>query len=193
MTSLRRSLPAPLRRGARRWLGPRLARRLSVPGAEAGLVSVVLVCEQIDLRRLDASVASVLGQHHAFLELLLCPVVGATAEVRAAAESYDDSRVRVLPEAPGWGAAVDAGAAAARGVHLTFLRGCDALPADAVALLATARGTVGFGARRGPGRAGWPAGSLAGPSAGARPRPPGSALEPEARPELAGRLTLAGA
>jgi CDP-glycerol glycerophosphotransferase (TagB/SpsB family) len=75
----------------------------------------------------------VLGQGHALLEVLLCPVAVPTESVTAALGDVRDVRLRRLPDHPTWAAAATAGARAARGEHLLFLRGCDLLAPDAVA------------------------------------------------------------
>ncbi|WP_372728218.1 CDP-glycerol glycerophosphotransferase family protein [Nocardioides sp.] len=80
-----------------------------------------------------------LGQSHAHLELLVAPVGEAAAAVAERAASYDDARVRLLPERPTWGAALDHAVSWGRGRHLTFLRGCDTLPDDALRILASSR------------------------------------------------------
>ncbi|MCW2793342.1 MAG: hypothetical protein JWO76_2440, partial [Nocardioides sp.] len=80
---------------ARQLLRRRLGHRLGIPGADAGLVSVVVVCDVRDLPRLPVALDSVLGQSHAHLELLLCPVAEAVEAIAPVVESLRDVRVRV--------------------------------------------------------------------------------------------------
>src|SRR4051794_18352627 len=107
------------RAAARRW------RRL-LPR----VVTIVVVIDPRDVGRLPAALGSVLDQSHTALEVLLAPVgsVSLTAST--------DPRVRLLPASPTWQDAVGAGAEAAKGDLVGFVRGCDELPAHAVERLA---------------------------------------------------------
>jgi CDP-glycerol glycerophosphotransferase (TagB/SpsB family) len=89
---------------------------------------VVVVVEAVDLPRLDAALGSVLDQGGVDLTVLLAPVAGT-----AATTPGHDARVHVLPAQPTWQRAASAGAAAAAGDHLLFLRGCDLLAPGALA------------------------------------------------------------
>ncbi|MCW2794225.1 MAG: hypothetical protein JWO76_3323, partial [Nocardioides sp.] len=117
---------------ARQLLRRRLGHRLGIAGADAGLVSVVLVCDLRDLPRLPAALDSVLGQSHAHLELLVCPVAEAVDAIAPVVETLRDVRVRVHADEPTWADAAAAGVHAARGDFLLFLRGCDSLPPDSL-------------------------------------------------------------
>ncbi|MCW2843788.1 MAG: hypothetical protein JWN22_1704 [Nocardioides sp.] len=117
---------------ARQLLRRRLGHRLGIPGADVGLVSVVVVCDVRDLPRLPLALESVLGQSHAHLELLLCPVAEAVDAFAPVVETVRDVRVRVHADEPTWAAAAAAGVHAARGDFLLFLRGCDLLPPEAL-------------------------------------------------------------
>ncbi|MBB6627441.1 CDP-glycerol glycerophosphotransferase family protein [Nocardioides sp. KIGAM211] len=179
--------------GARRALRRRLGARLGVPGADAGLVSVVLVVEARDLPRLSASLASALGQEHAHLEVLVCPV-GEDAARDAALVVHDVGDARVVPVEPSatWQQALEAGVARAHGDLLAFLRGCDRLPPDALAV--AARSLAASGADLATGRleqSGSPEPWLAAAQQRAHD-PAATGVAPTARPGLAGALALGG-
>ena len=183
---LRAALPGPVHRALRR----RLARPLGIPGAEAGAVAVVLVCEAPDLARLRDALGSALGQGHALLEVLLCPVALPPESVTDALGDVRDVRLRRLPERPTWAAAATAGARAARGDHLLFLRGCDLLAPDAVALAAGS--LAASGAHLATGlleQAGHPEPWLARAQREAHAEPD-RGLVPADRPALAGDLAI---
>jgi CDP-glycerol glycerophosphotransferase (TagB/SpsB family) len=105
-----------------------LGSRLGLSGAEAGLVTVVVVVEPGD--RVEECLRSVRAQTHALLEVLVCPV--ATAGV----ELPDDPRFLVRPPVATSYDAANAGIQAASGDHVMLLRGCDVLTPHAVATLA---------------------------------------------------------
>lgn len=127
---------AALPTAARRALRRRLGRRLDLAASGHGLVSVVVVCEGRDLVRLPTALASALGQSHRNLEVLVCPVGESSDAVAEVLAGLCDGRVRQLPTEPTWPRALDSGAARAGGDLLTFLRGCDLLTPDAVAVAA---------------------------------------------------------
>ncbi len=117
-------VPGPLRARALGVVGR--AGRLA--GVEVGLVSVVVVPEQGD--RIEECLASVRGQTHALLDVVVCPV-GA-----AAVELPPDPRFRARRPAATTYEAVNAGIEAAAGRYVVLVRGCDRLLPDAVADLA---------------------------------------------------------
>src|SRR5690348_9514656 len=80
-------LPGPLRA---RVLGA-VGRRVGTVGAEIGLVSVVVVPEEGD--RVEECLASVRGQTHALLDVVVSPVGPASAELP------DDPRFRTIAPA----------------------------------------------------------------------------------------------
>jgi CDP-glycerol glycerophosphotransferase (TagB/SpsB family) len=102
--------------------------RIGMTGAEIGLVSVVVVPETGD--RVEDCLASVRGQTHALLDVVVCPVGEATADLP------DDPRFRTISASPTWHAAVRAGTSAATGRYVVLVRGCDQLLPRAVAALA---------------------------------------------------------
>jgi CDP-glycerol glycerophosphotransferase (TagB/SpsB family) len=105
------ALPPATRQVLRR----RLGHRLGIPGADAGLVSVVLLCDVRDLPRLPGALDSVLGQAHAHLEVLLCPVAEAVDAFATVVETVRDVRVRVRADERTWFEAAAAGVQAAHG------------------------------------------------------------------------------
>ncbi|MGC4112787.1 MAG: glycosyltransferase family A protein [Nocardioides sp.] len=102
--------------------------RLGLEGAEIGLVTVVVVPEEGD--RVEDCLASVRGQTHPLLDVVVCPV-GA-----AAADLPDDPRFRSLPPSETTYAAVRGGIEAAAGRYVVLVRGCDRLVPHAVTALA---------------------------------------------------------
>src|SRR5215212_4397499 len=117
-------VPGPVRG---RLLGA-LGGRLGVAGGDVGLVSVVVIAEEGD--RVEECLASVRGQTHALLDVVVRPVGAAVAELP------DDPRFRALPPASTAYAAVRAGVAAASGRYVVLIRGCDRLLPGAVSALA---------------------------------------------------------
>ena len=93
--------------GARAACSAPSAAGSGVAGAEIGLVSVVVVPEHGD--RVEECLASVRGQTHALLDVVVCPVGSAAAELP------DDPRFRAIAPAATAYAAVNAGIAAATG------------------------------------------------------------------------------
>jgi CDP-glycerol glycerophosphotransferase (TagB/SpsB family) len=123
------------RRGLARVPGPvrvrllgALGGRLGLAGADVGLVSVVVVPEDGD--RVEDCLASVRGQAHALLDVVVAPVGAAVPELP------DDPRFRVLPPASTTYGAVRVGVAAASGRYVVLVRGCDRLLPRAVSALA---------------------------------------------------------
>ena len=102
--------------------------RAGISGAEVGLVSVVVVVEPGD--RVEDCLASVRAQSHGLLEVLVCPVGPASAELP------EDPRFRAGPPADTWFAAANAGIAATLGDYVVLVRGCDQLLPNAVEVLA---------------------------------------------------------
>jgi CDP-glycerol glycerophosphotransferase (TagB/SpsB family) len=90
-----------------------------------GLVSVVVVPEEGD--RVEECLASVRGQTHVLLDVLVCPVG------RAAADLPRDPRFRTRRPARTTYDAVNAGIEAAAGRYVVLVRGCDRLLPHAVA------------------------------------------------------------
>jgi CDP-glycerol glycerophosphotransferase (TagB/SpsB family) len=103
------------------------ARGTGMPGADVGLVSVVVVHEPGD--RMNEALASVRAQTHPLLDVLICPVGSATAALP------DDPRFRARAPAATSYAAVNGGVASATGRYVVLLRGCDRLLPSAVAEL----------------------------------------------------------
>ena len=101
--------------------------RVGIPGAEIGLVSVVVVVEPGD--RVEECLASVRGQSHGLLEARRLPV-------RRGAALPDDPRFRARPPVATSYAAVNGGIEAAAGDHVVLLRGCDRLLPHALEVLA---------------------------------------------------------
>jgi CDP-glycerol glycerophosphotransferase (TagB/SpsB family) len=108
---------------------------MRLPGAEIGLVSVVVVPEKGD--RVEESLASVRSQTHAFLDVVVCPVGPAGVELPP------DVRFRSIPPSVTTYDAARAGLAAATGRYVVLVRGCDQLLAHAVAELAGSLATTG--------------------------------------------------
>jgi CDP-glycerol glycerophosphotransferase (TagB/SpsB family) len=102
--------------------------RLGVEGAEIGLVSVVVVPEEGD--RVEDALASVRGQTHALLDVIVSPVGPAGAELP------DDPRFRTIRPSVTAYDAVRAGVQAATGRYVVLVRGCDLLLPHAVTALA---------------------------------------------------------
>src|SRR5215212_5170543 len=117
-------VPGPVRA---RFLGT-LGGRLGLTGANVGPVSVVVVPEEGD--RVEECLASVRGQTHALLDIVVVPVGVAVAALP------DDPRFRALPPASTTYAAVRDGVAAASGRFVMLVRGCDRLLPEAVSALA---------------------------------------------------------
>jgi CDP-glycerol glycerophosphotransferase (TagB/SpsB family) len=105
-----------------------LGHRLGVEGAEVGPVTVVVVPEQGD--RVEECLASVRGQTHALLDVVVAPVGAAGVELPA------DPRFRTIPARPTAYAATNAGIAATTGRYVVLVRGCDRLLPQAVTALA---------------------------------------------------------
>ncbi len=178
---------------ARRELRRRLGHRVGIPGAEAGLVSVVVVVEPVDLARLRGALASVLGQPHAFLEVLVCPVAWADRDLGVVLAGSDDVRVRVLASRDSWAEAADDGAAVASGEFIVFLRGCDRLAPQALGRAAGALADAEAGLALGRvEQAGEPEPWLE-RSQRALHATAATDVEPRSRPDLAGALTIGGA
>ncbi len=126
---------AALRRSVRRVPGRARVRligavgaRLGLEGAETGLVSVVVVPQEGD--RVEDCLASVRGQTHALLDIVVCPVADAGVELP------DDPRFRTITASGTPYDAVRAGIRAACGRYVVLVRGCDRLLPTAVADLA---------------------------------------------------------
>src|SRR5436190_12996664 len=117
-------VPGPVRA---RLLGA-LGGRLGLAGADVGLVSVVVIAEEGD--RVEECLASVRGQTHAMLDVVVGPVGAAVAELP------DDPRFRAIRPAATALAAVREGVASATGRYVVLLRGCDRLLPGAVSALA---------------------------------------------------------
>jgi hypothetical protein len=170
----------------------RAGRLLRVGGSEAGLVSLVVVCEPVDAPRLADTLASLGAQGHAFREVLVAPV-GAEAAAAAGRVLREgrDPRVRRLRASATWQEAANLGARAAAGRFLGFLRGCDPLPPGALARLVDVLAgsgsdlATGLLVQRGQGDE-WLDRAQA-----AAHRRPGVGLDPGDRPELAADLSSA--
>lgn len=177
--------------GARGALFRTLAPLSRLPGTESGLATLVVLCEAVDLPRLPSTLDSLDRDGHAFREVLLVPV-GATAEagVRAVLATRTDPRLRALAPRATWQDAANAGADAARGRFLQFLRACDRLPGDALQDLVRSLASSGSDlAAGGVAQRGRPALWLERAAAIAHARP-ARGVEPAERPELAGDLGL---
>ena len=105
-----------------------VGRRLGVDGAEVGLVTVVVVPEPGD--RVEDCLASVRGQTHALLDVVVVPV-GA-----AGVDAAEGPRFRTISAQPTAYAATNAGIAAAIGRYVVLVRGCDRLLPQGVTALA---------------------------------------------------------
>jgi CDP-glycerol glycerophosphotransferase (TagB/SpsB family) len=116
-------LPGSLRFRLLRTIGA----QLGLPGAQIGLVTVVVVAERGD--RVAECLASVRAQSHALLEVLVCPVGAADVELP------DDPRFRARPPLATPYDAANAGIEASAGDHVMLLRGCDQLLPHAAATL----------------------------------------------------------
>jgi len=93
--------------------------RIGLTGAEIGLVSVVVVPEDGD--RVEDCLASVRGQTHALLDVVVSPVGPAAVELP------DDPRFRTIAPSATPYDAVPAAIAAASGRYVVLVRGCDQL------------------------------------------------------------------
>jgi CDP-glycerol glycerophosphotransferase (TagB/SpsB family) len=102
--------------------------RMGLEGSEIGLVSVVVVPEEGD--RVEECLASVRGQTHALLDVVVSPVAGAGFELP------DDPRFRTVGASATAYDAVHAGIAGATGRYVVLVRGCDLLVPQAVSALA---------------------------------------------------------
>ncbi len=168
-----------------------LASALQLSGTEAGLATVVVICEPVDLPRLPTTLDSLDRDGHAFREVLVAPVGPlAHTAVGAVLAARTDPRVRALAPQETWQDAANAGADAARGRFLQFVRACDRHPDDAlqalVRSLAVSHADLAVG---GVAQRGRPALWLERAAAAAHARPArGVALA--GRPELAGDLGL---
>ena len=170
-------MPGPLRA---RLLGV-VGSRVGLSGAEIGLVAVVVVFEEGD--RVEDCLASVRGQTHPLLDVVLSPV-GA-----AAAERPDDPRFRsIAPSATSYDA-VRAGIVAASGRYVVLVRGCDRLLPHAVTDLAGSLSASGSDLATGVlEQTGEPEPWLARAQADAHAEPGSARPVP---PAMAGDLTLA--
>ena len=117
-------VPGPVRS---RVLGA-VGGRAGLSGAEIGLVSVIVVPKPGD--RVEDCLVSVRGQTHALLDVVVCPVGSAEAQLAA------DPRFRAIAPAPTTYDAVRAGVRAAAGRYVVLVRGCDRLLPQAVSALA---------------------------------------------------------
>lgn len=118
-------LPPRLRSGLFRTLAP----ALRVRGSEHGLVTLVVVCQDLDLPRLPGTLASIAEDPYAFREVLMAPVGAATAAAaRELVADRADPRLRLLAPARTWQEAVNGGAREARGRFLQLQRACDRRP-----------------------------------------------------------------
>ena len=117
-------VPGPVRA---RVLGA-VGGRMGLEGSEIGLVSVVVVPEEGD--RVEDCLASVRGQTHALLDVVVSPVAGAGFELP------DDPRFRAVGASATAYDAVHAGIAAASGRYVLLVRGCDLLVPQAASALA---------------------------------------------------------
>ncbi|MGN6132682.1 MAG: bifunctional glycosyltransferase/CDP-glycerol:glycerophosphate glycerophosphotransferase, partial [Nocardioidaceae bacterium] len=132
---LRRAVPVGVRERGKRALAAR--GLLAVPGAEHGLVTVVVATADASAAAIGDSLDSVRAQTHAFLEVLVLVAGDAEAGVReaVAAHARADSRLRAVDvEVDPW----SAGVAAASGRFLAFLRAGDRLPPRGIAAMAGA-------------------------------------------------------
>jgi CDP-glycerol glycerophosphotransferase (TagB/SpsB family) len=150
-------------------------------GGEVGTVTVVVVPEAGD--RVEECLASVRAQTHALIDVVVCPVGPAGADLP------DDPRFRVIPAEPTTYAAVRAGVTTATGRYVVLVRGCDQLLPHAVAdltgALAASGADLATGVLEQTGEAEpW----LARAQADAHAAPGSHSPAP---PELAGDLTLA--
>lgn len=192
------SLRAAARRASQLVPGPaqgplfRLAARtLRLGGTSAGLATLVVLCEEVDLPRLAGTLESVRHDAHAFREVLVVPVGAATAgPVRAMVSAAPDPRVRVLGVEGTWQDAANAGVDAARGRFVQLLRACDTRLPDALAALvgslAESGSELATGAITQRGRAaGW-----LGRTSQAAHSEPARGIRPADRPALAGDLGL---
>ncbi|HEX3929502.1 MAG TPA: CDP-glycerol glycerophosphotransferase family protein [Nocardioides sp.] len=102
--------------------------RLGLEGAETGVVTVVVVAEEGD--RVEECLASVRGQTHALLDVVVCPVGSAAYGLP------DDPRFRAVAGSPTSSDALRAGIEAAGGRYVVPVRGCDQLLPQAVSALA---------------------------------------------------------
>ncbi len=168
--------------------GPVRARLLAAAGSRMGLagsgigqVSVVVVPEAGD--RVEECLASVRGQTHALLDVVVCPVG------TAAADLPDDPRFRTIAPQATAPLALRAGIAAATGRYVVLVRGCDQLLPRAVAELAGSLAASGADLATGTlEQAGEPEPWLARAQADAHAEPVSAHPAPAA---LAGDLTLA--
>ncbi len=101
---------------------------MGLEGSEIGLVSVVVVPEEGD--RVEECLASVRGQTHALLDVVVSPVTGAGFELP------DDPRFRTIGASATAYDAVRTGISAATGRYVLLVRGCDLLVPQAVSALA---------------------------------------------------------
>jgi CDP-glycerol glycerophosphotransferase (TagB/SpsB family) len=169
-----------------------LHHRWGTRGAGADLVSIVVVVESADLPRLDRAVASVLEQSHSFLEVLVCPVDEAGEGLEHRVAALADGRVRLRADRPTLASAATAGAHAAHGTFLGFLRGCDLLPPGAIARGVATLGGSGSALSSGPlEQLGQPEPWLDRAQRDLHARAT-AGLEPARQPALAGDLTIGG-
>jgi CDP-glycerol glycerophosphotransferase (TagB/SpsB family) len=104
-----------------------IGSQLGLPGAEIGLVTVVVVAEPGD--RVEECLGSVRAQTHGLLEVVVCPVGAAGVELP------DDPRFRTRPTCSTSYDAANAGIEAAAGDFVILVRGCDQLLPHAAAVL----------------------------------------------------------
>ncbi|NYD43546.1 CDP-glycerol glycerophosphotransferase family protein [Nocardioides panaciterrulae] len=182
-----RRLPDPVRRPVVR-AATRAARRAAAEDAVAR-VSLVVLCERVDLPRLAETLEAVAAESPR--EILVVPVgPDPAAEVDRVVAGLADARVRVLAPAPTWQDAAAAGADAARGEFLQLLRACDPRVPGALAALADSLAASGSDLATGAvSQRGRPAPWLQRSTRLAHARP-GRGVPPSARPELAGDLGL---
>jgi CDP-glycerol glycerophosphotransferase (TagB/SpsB family) len=114
--------------------GP-VGSRLGLEGARVGLVTVVVV--PVDGDRVEDCLASVRGQTHPLLDVVVSPVGPAGATLPT------DPRFRLLRPAPTAYDAVGAGIRSASGRYVVLVRGCDQLLPEAVADLCGSLATTG--------------------------------------------------
>ncbi len=111
-----------------------------VPGSPHGLVTWIVLVDPREQRALPETLRALCGQDYRSLEVLIAPYGADVAGDLVTSGTGGDPRFRVLATSVDLAGAAAAGARAATGVALGFVRGCDWLEAHATIALAATLG-----------------------------------------------------